>query len=159
MFNEITVSILLMASGATAPALDEVTLVDLSHTYDGNTLFWPTSPVKFEHNKLAYGPSGKGYFYSAYTFSTSEHGGTHLDAPIHFSWGAKTVGELKIEDLYAPLAVIDVSAKANADRDYRVTTADIEAYEEEFGKIEPGTAVCPKNKLVPFLARCQSLPR
>lgn len=124
-----------------APRLDNVTLVDLSHAYDNSTLFWPTSPIAFEHSELAYGPSGNGYFYSAYTFATPEHGGTHLDAPIHFAEGAKTVGELDMQDLYAPLNVIDVSEKAAADRDYRMTVADIEAFEAAHGTIAPGSAV------------------
>jgi len=124
-----------------APRLDEVTLVDLSHTYDQSTLFWPTSPIAFEHNKLAYGPSGNGYFYSAYTFATPEHGGTHLDAPIHFSKGAKTVEQLPIGNLYAPLVILDVTAQAAADRDYRLAPGDIEVYEAIHGPIKPGAAV------------------
>ena len=148
MFSELLISVLLLAGSSTtsAPALNEVTLVDLSHSYDDATLFWPTSPIKFEHNELAYGPSGNGYFYSAYTFATPEHGGTHLDAPIHFSENAKTVGDLEIKDLYAPLAVIDVSEKAAADRDYRVTADDIKAYEASYGMIQPGTAVVARTK-------------
>lgn len=124
-----------------APRLDEVTLVDLSHTYDQSTLFWPTSPIAFEHKELAYGPSGNGYFYSAYTFATPEHGGTHLDAPIHFSEGAKTVEQLPIRDLYAPLIILDITAQAAANRDYRLASDDIEAYEAVHGPIKPGAAV------------------
>jgi len=124
-----------------APRLDEVNLVDLSHAYDDSTLFWPTSPIAFEHNELAYGPSGNGYFYSAYTFATPEHGGTHLDAPIHFAEDAPTVGDLDINELYAPVVVIDVIAHANTDRNYRVLPADIEAFEAQHGMIAAGTAV------------------
>ncbi len=124
-----------------APRLDEVTLVDLSHSYDQSTLFWPTSPIAFEHNQLAYGSSGNGYFYSAYTLATPEHGGTHLDAPIHFSEGAKTVEQLAIGDLFAPLVILDVTAQANANRDYRLAASDIEAYEAVHGPIRPGAAV------------------
>ncbi len=123
------------------PRLDEVRLVDLSHTYDQSTLFWPTSPIAFEHNELAYGPSGNGYFYSAYTFATPEHGGTHLDAPIHFSEGAKTVDQIPIGDFYAPLVVIDISAKAAADRNYRLLPDDIALFEAKHGPISAGSAV------------------
>lgn len=129
------------ASMQEVPRLDEVNIVDLSHTYDNSTIFWPTSPIGFEHKALAFGPSGNGYFYAAYTFNMPEHGGTHLDAPIHFSRGAKTVGELPISDFYAPLAIIDVSAKATADRDYRLAPEDIAAFEEKHGTLTPGTAV------------------
>lgn len=134
-------SISSVAVAQEAPRLDEVALVDLSHTYDQNTLFWPTSPIAFEHNELSYGPSGNGYFYSAYTFATPEHGGTHLDAPIHFSEDAKTVEQLPIGDLYAPLVILDVTARTAANRDYRLAPSDIEAYEAIHGPIKPGAAV------------------
>lgn len=134
-------SISTIAAAQEAPRLDEVILVDLSHTYDQTTLFWPTSPIAFEHNKLAYGPSGNGYFYSAYTFATPEHGGTHLDAPVHFSEDAKTVEQLPIGDLYAPLVILDVTPQAAANRDYRLAPGDIEAYEAVHGPIKPGAAV------------------
>ena len=130
-----------MGAAQEAPRLDDITLVDLSHTYDQTTLFWPTSPIAFEHNKLSYGPSGNGYFYSAYTFATPEHGGTHLDSPIHFSEGAKTVEQLPINDLYAPLVILDVTIQATANRDYRLTPSDIEAYEAVHGPITPGAAI------------------
>jgi len=123
------------------PRLDQVNLIDLSHAYDDETLFWPTSPIDFEHNELAYGPSGNGYFYSAYTFATPEHGGTHLDAPIHFAEGARTVGQLDINELYAPAIVINIVDQANTNRDYRLLPEDIEAYESIYGRIQPGSAV------------------
>ncbi|NKB33819.1 MAG: cyclase family protein [Pseudomonadales bacterium] len=130
-----------LAIGQTVPRLDEVELIDLSHAYDDTTLFWPTSPIDFEHNELAYGPSGNGYFYSAYTFATPEHGGTHLDAPIHFSEGAETVGQLELNDLFAPLVIVDVTAQANRDRNYRLQAEDIQQFENEHGTIAAGSAV------------------
>ena len=68
-------------------ALDvsEYQLIDLSHSYNSDTLYWPTSPSKFEKNELAFGETADGYFYSAFSISTPEHGGTHLDAPQHFA--------------------------------------------------------------------------
>jgi len=33
----------------------------------------------------------KGYYYTANSFSTAEHRGTHLDAPIHFAEGRPSV--------------------------------------------------------------------
>lgn len=142
MITPVLLTLLLIGADETpAPRLDQVELVDLSHTYDHSTIFWPTSPIGFEHKVLAFGPSGNGYFYSAYTLSMPEHGGTHLDAPIHFSRDAKTVGELPLTDFYAPLAVIDISAKTDDDRDYRLAPEDIVAYETKFGALEAGTAV------------------
>ena len=39
------------------------------------------------------GMTDKGYFYSAYRYSAAEHGGTHLDSPVHFAKGRYTVDQ------------------------------------------------------------------
>ena len=72
---------------ATAPALDLARLrsVDLSHAYNAQTIYWPNSPTTFSLQSQAKGPTPGGWFYSANSFASPEHGGTHLDAPIHFS--------------------------------------------------------------------------
>jgi len=59
------------------------TLIDLSYPYDAKTLYWPTGGGDFQLKQLAYGKTPGGFFYSAYSFCTPEHGGTHMDAPIH----------------------------------------------------------------------------
>ena len=56
------------------------------------TLYQPTEGG-FEHLRTAWGINEKGYWYSSYRFGSSEHGGTHLDAPIHFAEGAPAVGD------------------------------------------------------------------
>jgi kynurenine formamidase len=68
--------------------LEDYRIVDLSHAYGEETLYWPTSPSAFEKQTLANGftaDTEDAYFYSAYTVCTPEHGGTHLDAPVHFA--------------------------------------------------------------------------
>lgn len=121
--------------------LSGLVIVDLSHAYGRSTVFWPTSPTKFELEKLAYGRTEGGYFYAANTLSTPEHGGTHLDAPIHFFERGRTTEQIPLEQLIAPAVVIDVSAGAAADRDYRATVADVLAFEKAHGGIGRGTIV------------------
>lgn len=116
-------------------------VVDLSHAYGPNTLYWPTSPTTFKLETLASGMTPGGYFYAANSFCTPEHGGTHLDAPIHFSETGLTVDKLPLEQLIAPAVVIDVSAKASADRNYRVSAEDVAAFEKAHGTIARGTIV------------------
>ncbi|TNE62099.1 MAG: cyclase family protein [Alphaproteobacteria bacterium] len=115
--------------------------VDLSHAYGENTLFWPTSPIKFEHKQLAYGETEAGYFYSAYSFCMPEHGGTHLDAPIHFSKGGDTADKVPLDKLIGPAVVIDISKQAAANRNYRLQAEDVDAFEKEHGRIPDGSAV------------------
>jgi kynurenine formamidase len=116
-------------------------LVDLTHAYGADTVFWPSGPREFQLEPLHYGDTPGGFFYAANTFCTPEHGGTHLDAPIHFARDRQTAEQVPLERLVGPVVVIDVSDKAAADRDYRVTIADVVAFEEKNGRIEPGTRV------------------
>ena len=68
------------------PAFPQGELVDLSHTYDAQTIYWPTAEG-FHLRKDADGVTPAGYYYAANSFFTSEHGGTHIDAPVHFAKG------------------------------------------------------------------------
>ena len=126
-----------------APALDPAayTLVDLSHPFNANTIYWPTSTKTFDHTQQAFGPTPGGWFYSSYELSTPEHGGTHLDAPIHFGEGKQTADQIPLNRLVAKAVVIDVSAKATADRDYLLTPDDVTAFEAQHGQIAEGTIV------------------
>jgi kynurenine formamidase len=116
-------------------------VVDLSHGYSPATLYWPTSPGGFTFTPIHVGPTPAGFFYSAYSFSSPEHGGTHLDAPVHFDSAGTSVDRVPLDRLVAPAVVIEVTAQAAADPDYRLTVADVEAFEAAHGRIAPGTMV------------------
>ena len=116
-------------------------IVDLSHAYGESTVYWPTSPTKFKLETLAKGQTDGGYFYSAHTLSTPEHGGTHLDAPFHFSESGRTTEQVPLEQLIAPAVVIDVRTQTSSDRDYRLTRADVMQFEKSHGTIASGTIV------------------
>lgn len=135
--------IALCACTTSRPLIDmhNAQLVDLSWPFDEHTLYWPTSPASFEHKELAYGPTPGGYFYSSYTICTPEHGGTHLDAPIHFAAKGLTADAIPLEQLVAPAVVIDVADKAAANADYRLTLDDVRAWESRNGAIDTGTIV------------------
>jgi len=122
-------------------SLEGTTLVDLTHPFTPETLYWPTSPSGFKLEQLAYGETPGGWFYSSYAFSAPEHGGTHLDAPIHFSASGRTAEQIPLEQLIAPAVVIDISAKAAADRDAMLEPADLEAFEREHGAVPSGALV------------------
>jgi len=93
--------------------------VDLTHDFSADTIYWPTAePFKIE--TVSAGKTEKGYYYSAYQFCAAEHGGTHLDAPIHFSEGKPTVDQIPLSSLIGKSIKIDVSKKALLDRDYQI---------------------------------------
>jgi kynurenine formamidase len=116
-------------------------LVDLTHAYDADTIYWRTSPTRFELNELSRGQTEGGWFYSAFSFSMPEHGGTHLDAPYHFDEAGNTVDQVPLTQLLGAAFVIDVSDQAASDRNYRLSVADVMAFEAEHGDITEGGIV------------------
>ena len=76
-----------------------------------------------------------GYYYAANNFFSSEHGGTHLDAPVHFARGAQAVDQIPIDRLLGIGYVIDVRDQANTNADYQVTVEDITRTEAAQGAI------------------------
>ncbi len=82
-----------------------------------------------------------GYYYAANNFSSAEHGGTHLDAPVHFAEGRHTSDQVPLDRLIGPAVVLDVSEQAEADRDYQVDLPALEQWEAEHGPVQEGTIV------------------
>jgi kynurenine formamidase len=70
-----------------------------------------------------------------------EHTGTHLDVPAHFVVGGRTTPQLTLDELMAPIAVIDISDRAASNPDTVVTIDDLRRYEKKHGKIKRGSLV------------------
>lgn len=115
-------------------------VIDLSHAFDAETIYWPTEEG-FVLERGTEGVTDQGTYYAAHRFRGAEHGGTHVDAPIHFSAGRQTVDEIPLERLVGPAVVVDVSARCAADRDYRIGVADLRSFEEAHGRIPEGAIV------------------
>lgn len=115
-------------------------LVDLTHALDETTIFWPTEKG-FVLEKESEGVTDQGYFYAANRFSSPEHGGTHIDAPRHFSKQGETVDEIPLDHLVGAAVLVDVSKHAMADADYQVTIADFTAWEQRHGRMPDGAIV------------------
>src|SRR5881296_719304 len=132
-------SVLLVAVGACArpsvtDQLARATWVDLTYPFDSTTIYWPTAkPFRLEVVSAQRTPAG--YYYAANNFAAAEHGGTHLDSPVHFAVGKHTTDQLPLAQLVGPAFVIDVTRQAQADRDYRIVPADLEAWERAHARI------------------------
>lgn len=122
-------------------SLNDLTWIDLAHSYDSSTLYWPNNAKGFEHFTEAEGKTPAGYYYSSYRICTPEHGGTHLDAPIHFAENKLTVDQIPLSNLTGNAIVIDVSRQALADHDYQIGIDDIEKWEHENDRITDNTIV------------------
>ncbi len=114
--------------------------IDLTHSFNEAAVYWPTAKT-FTKTEVFHGHTEGGYFYSAYNFAAAEHGGTHVDAPIHFAEGKNTTDQVPVEQLIGLGFVIDVSAQVAQNVDYLVSAADIEAFEAEHGQIPEGAIV------------------
>lgn len=132
-----------LAAEAGPPPIDlrAVRMIDLTHPFDDQTIYWPNAPSNFQFNRLSFGKTEAGFFYAANAFCTPEHGGTHLDAPIHFAEKGHTADQIPLEQLLGPAVVIDIAAKAAADPDYRLTVEDVRAWEAKHGPIPTGAIV------------------
>ncbi len=124
-----------------APDLATAKVVDLTHTFDKTTIYWPTSPSAFELKSLADGQTPGGWFYRSNAFCTPEHGGTHLDAPSHFAKEGRSADQIPVRQLIGPAAVLDVRAASAKDPDYRLTLDDVKAWEKRHGPIPAGAIV------------------
>ena len=141
------VAIIALASIADAAAAQDdaapwagFTVIDMTHSFDADTIYWPTEDgfrleVGFE------GVSDGGYYYASNRYAAADHGGTHLDAPKHFAEGRQAADEVPLDRLMGPACVIDVTEPAGTDRDYRLSVADIEAWESRNGRIPAGCIV------------------
>src|ERR1044071_6119704 len=118
-------------------------VIDLTYAFGADSVYWPTAE-QFKLETDFEGMTDKGYFYSAYRYSAAEHGGTHLDSPVHFAKGGFTVDQLPLQQLMGSAVVIDVTVQCARNADYLVSVADFQNWEKRNGRILPGTIVLLK---------------
>lgn len=132
-----------------APLLPPGSVIDLTHAFDASSVYWPTAePFKLETDFE--GDTDKGYFYSAYRYSAAEHGGTHLDSPVHFARGRHTVDEIPLEQLIGAAIVVDVTSKCANNPDYQVSVADFQNWERTNGRIARGSIILLRTGFASF---------
>jgi kynurenine formamidase len=117
-----------------ATAFTNATLIDLTYDFSDKTLYWPTANT-FKLDTVFHGVTPAGFYYEAYNYCAAEHGGTHLDAPVHFAKGKWSADQIPLENLTGEAVVIDVSAKALKEADYQISVADVEEWEKTNGKL------------------------
>ncbi|PQA85579.1 cyclase family protein [Hyphococcus luteus] len=120
--------------------LERYRIVDLSHAFAPDTIYWPTDKKGFSKKTVFEGEREDGW-YAAFDIATAEHGGTHMDAPYHFDSEGDDAASVPLSRLIAPAVVIDVTDRTAGDRLYRVKPGDILAFEIIHGEIAPGTIV------------------
>lgn len=121
--------------------LSEGIWIDLTHSFSSETLYWPNNPTGFQLDTQFNGMTESGFYYSSYAFCAPEHGGTHLDAPVHFADGRQSTDEIPLDNLMGNAIVIDVSEKALKDPNYLISIEDITEWEKQNQQIQVGTII------------------
>ena len=122
--------VLALAGCARRTELPSGKLTDLTHSFDEQTIYWPTEKG-FELERRPAGVTEKGYYYTANRFCSAEHGGTHIDAPVHFFEGRNTLDTIPLRQLIGRGALIDVSLKCAGDSNYQVVVDDLVQWERK----------------------------
>ncbi len=131
----------LLLSGCSRPiSLERGEWIDLSYDFSSETVYWPTADT-FKLEVVFNGMTEGGYYYSANNFCAAEHGGTHIDAPVHFARGKWSLEQVPLDHLIGPGVVVDVSEKALKNRDYLITVNDFIAWENANGPLPDGAIV------------------
>jgi len=123
-----------------APLIDPVKIIDLTYSFGPDTIYWPTAEG-FKLERVSFGMTPQGYWYAANNMCLAEHGGTHMDAPLHFAENKRSAAEVPPSSCIGPAAVIDVRAQAATDRDYRLSVEDIKNWEHNNGPLPKGAIV------------------
>ena len=129
-----------ITTATAADVIDESKVIDLTYSFDEHTIYWP-SAKPFQLETVSFAKTAAGYWYAANNICLAEHGGTHMAAPIHFAEGKRAADEVPVQQLIGPAVVIDVRAQAAKDADYRLSVADLEAWEKQHGRIPKGALV------------------
>jgi kynurenine formamidase len=119
---------------------EQARMVDLTHPFGTDTIVWPTEH-DFRLIVQQAGETTNGYYYASNRLELAEHGGTHMDAPIHFARGAQTLDQVPLERLVGAGVRINVAAQCAHDRDYLITIQDFEQWEAAYGRIPDGMIV------------------
>jgi len=125
------------AAPAVAGPKTFTTVVDLTHTMSPEFPTFNGKPGIEMQREFVLKKDG----YNLSWWHLSEHVGTHLDAPIHFSEHGLTADRLAIEQLVVPLAVVDIAYQAAQEADYLLSRDDLAAWESKNGRLPDGCCV------------------
>jgi kynurenine formamidase len=111
-------------------------ILDMTYPFGDNSIYWPTGK-SFKAKPMFWGINDKGWWYASNDYSANEHGGTHVDAPIHFYQKGRTMDQIPLQEWIAPAVKIDATKQCTENRDYLLKKEDIINFEKKYGKIPP----------------------
>ncbi|XP_055883322.1 kynurenine formamidase-like [Biomphalaria glabrata] len=114
-------------------------IIDLSHKH-GPTTFMVPGFNHYKRSNVTVTNRGNVRI-EAGDYSSAEHGGTHLDAPVHFSENGVALDDLPIENTIADGVMIDVADEASRNIEYKVPLSKVQEWERKNGDIPQEAAV------------------
>lgn len=130
----IFISVFLLSQSISRGREDAPRILDMTYTFCEDSIYWPTGK-SFKSKKVFRGINDRGHWYASNDYSANEHGGTHVDAPIHFAQNGRTIDQVPLQEWIAPAVKIDVTKQCAGNRDYRLQVKDIKDFEKKFGRI------------------------
>jgi kynurenine formamidase len=111
--------------------------VDLTHTFGRDTPHWHGFGPMTEQALFTIPKDG----FHVDRYCHVGQWGTHVDAPAHFHTGLTSVDRIPPSDMLLPLVVLDVHRQAARNPDYRISLAEVHAWERRYGPIPPHSFV------------------
>ena len=86
--------------------LKKYNVIDLTHLMELDMPVWPTHPRFFQNEVESWDKNEDSYLNQ---LSFGEHTGTHVDAPVHFIKGGKSIADIDALHLISHAVKIDMS--------------------------------------------------
>lgn len=110
-------------------------VVDCSHSISPAMPHWPGDPVTSFTPCATMKQDG----YRLRSFTMSEHGATHCNAPSSFFAAGADISAVLAAPVVLPVAVADMAGAAAGDADICFTPQDLAAWERTYGTVAAGT--------------------
>src|SRR5262249_10520742 len=127
-------------AGSSQGPIRQAHMVDLTHTLSGAFPIVPVPGLTFPFDQKPIASLAKNGVF-AEEWHLIAHNGTHMDAPIHYIDGGRSMEGYDVRELIVPAAVIDIHERAASDRDAQLRVEDIKRWEGRYGRIQAGAAV------------------
>ena len=114
------------------------TYTDLTHAFFPGQPCFPSFP---DETRTPLQDYAQGDDCQVHLYSHVGQWGTHVDPPVHYIRGGRTLDDIPVDQMLLPLVVLDISARAIGDPDTVPTLSDIDAWEQRFGPIPAGSFV------------------
>ncbi|WJZ02159.1 cyclase family protein [Corynebacterium freiburgense] len=111
--------------------------IDLTHAFHAGQPRFHLLPD--EERKTLFTVEEHGFAITQYSFVGQW--GTHIDPPVHFVAGARTLDDISVDQMILPLVVLDFSREASENADFTPSISDIEQWETAYTRIPEGAFV------------------